>query len=314
MGCLAAMLALVLVTSAGRGAAPPVSPGWVAREWGRVRQIDARADQAILKGDFTRALGLAREVLKALSALQGDRHWQAVDAGLAVERWERLARLPPEKQRQVGAALRRLAEGGEQRSKGRYRQAEKAYRAALALYCQTLGEEHPETATSYNNVASCLDALGKAQEALPLYRKALDICRKVLGEDHPDTATSYNNVASCLDDLGKAQEALPLFRKALDICRKVLGEGHPDTATSYNNVASCLDDLGKAQEALPLFRKALALYRQMLGEEHPETATGYNNVASCLQALGKAAEALPLYRKALEIKRQALGGATPTPP
>src|SRR5262249_44340008 len=45
-GWRAGLLALLVMTGAGRGAAPPVSPGWAAREWLRVQQIDARADQA----------------------------------------------------------------------------------------------------------------------------------------------------------------------------------------------------------------------------------------------------------------------------
>jgi tetratricopeptide (TPR) repeat protein len=209
------MLALLVVASTGRGAAPPVSPGWVAGELLRVQQIDARAGQAALRGDFPRALRLEREVLKGKRALLGERHWRTVDAGLAVQRFGRLARLPPEKQRQVGAAESRLAEGEEQWSKGRYRQAEKASRAAVALFRQTLGVEHPETATGYNNVAGCLQALGKAQEALPLFRKPLHIYRTALGDDHPDTARSYNNVAWCLNDLGKREEAIRHLRLAL---------------------------------------------------------------------------------------------------
>jgi tetratricopeptide (TPR) repeat protein len=306
-GCLAAVLALLCVTSKGSGVAPPASPAWVARELGRVDRIAARMDQAARRGDFPRALRLAREVVKARRALQGDRHRHTVDAGLVVERWERLARLSPEKQGQVGEALRRLAEGEGHWSKGRYRQAEEACRAALALFRRTLGEEHPETALGYNHVAFSLIAQGKAAEALPLHRQALAIRRQALGEGHPDTARSYNNVAGCLHDLGKAQEALPLFRKALEVNRQALGEHHPHTARTYNNVAYCLQAQGKGSEALPLYRKALAIARQALGEGHPVTATGYNNVAACLHDLGKAQEALPLCRKALDIHRQALG-------
>ena len=112
-----------------------------------------------------------------------------------------------------------------------------------------LGEDHPDTATSYNNVAVNLNAQGKSAEAEPLYQKALEIRRKVLGEDHPDTASSYNNVAFNLNAQGKSAEAEPLYRKALAICRKVLGEDHPDTATSYNNVAANLNAQGKSAEA-----------------------------------------------------------------
>src|SRR5262249_1692275 len=94
-GWRAGRLAVPGPTGTSRAAAPAVSAGWLAGEWRRVRQIEARADQAAQRGDFTQALRLERESWKARRALQGDRHWQAVDASLRVARWERLARLSP---------------------------------------------------------------------------------------------------------------------------------------------------------------------------------------------------------------------------
>jgi tetratricopeptide (TPR) repeat protein len=170
-----------------------------------------------------------------------------------------------------------------------------------------LGEGHPETATSINNVAYNLNAQGKYAEAEPLYQKALDIHRKVLSEEHPTTATGYNNVANNLADLGKLAEAGPLLQKVLDIRRKVLGEDDPFTARSYSNVAANLYAQGKGAEAGPLFQKALDIFRRALGEDHPDTAVGYNNVALNLNAQGKYAEAGPLLRKALDIRRKTLG-------
>ena len=102
---------------------------------------------------------------------------------------------------------------------------------------KVLGEDHPDTATSYNNLANNLYSQGKYAAAEPLYQKALAIRLKVLGEDHPTppraTTTSPNN----LNAQGKYAAAEPLYQKALAIRLKVLGEDHPDTATSYNNLA-----------------------------------------------------------------------------
>ena len=194
----------------------------------------------------------------------------------------------------------------------RYHVVEQVLSRTLKLAQNTLGEEHPSTATSYNNVASNLNAQGRLQEAEPLYRKALEIRERVLGEEHPSTATSYNNVASNLNAQGRLQEAEPLLRKALEIWERVLGEEHPDTASSYNNVAYNLDAQGRLQEAEPLLRKALEIRERMLGEEHPSTATSYNNVASNLDAQGRLQEAEPLYRKALEIRERVLGEEHPS--
>ena len=68
---------------------------------------------------------------------------------------------------------------------GHRKQAEPLYRQALAIRQRVLGEEHPATADSYNNVAMNLDAQGRYQEAEPLYRRALEILRATLPPGHP---------------------------------------------------------------------------------------------------------------------------------
>ncbi len=72
---------------------------------------------------------------------------------------------------------------------------ERLWREALVFSVEKLGEDHPDTAGSYNNVASNLNAQGRFDEAEPLFRKGLEIRQQVLGEEHPDTAASYNNLA-----------------------------------------------------------------------------------------------------------------------
>ena len=101
------------------------------------------------------------------------------------------------------------------------------HRRALAIVLKALGEDHPDTAASYNNLAETLGAQGKYAEAEAMHRRALAISLKALGEDHPDTANSYNNLAATLHDQGKSAEAEAMLRRALAIDLKALGEGHP---------------------------------------------------------------------------------------
>ncbi len=53
----------------------------------------------------------------------------------------------------------------------------------------TLGEEHPNTLTSLNNLATLLQAQGKLAEAEPLLEEALRASRATIGEEHPARAT-----------------------------------------------------------------------------------------------------------------------------
>ena len=90
-------------------------------------------------------------------------------------------------------------------------------RKTLSIRRDILGEDHPDTAASYNNLAETLRAQGKYAEAEAMHRRALAIHLKALGEDHPDTATSYNNLAVTLRAQGKYAEAEAMHRRALAI-------------------------------------------------------------------------------------------------
>ena len=82
------------------------------------------------------------------------------------------------------------------------------HRRALAIGLKALGEDHPDTAASYDNLAATLGDQGKYAEAEAMHRRALAICLKALGEGHPDTARSYSNLAWSLDREGKHDDAL----------------------------------------------------------------------------------------------------------
>jgi tetratricopeptide (TPR) repeat protein len=65
-----------------------------------------------------------------------------------------------------------------------------------------LGEDHPDVATSYNNLASLYESQGRYGEAEPLFKKALAICEQQLGLDHPTTITVKENYESFLREEG----------------------------------------------------------------------------------------------------------------
>ncbi|WP_300009586.1 tetratricopeptide repeat protein [uncultured Roseobacter sp.] len=162
----------------------------------------------------------------------------------------------------------------------RSRFLEHIWREAFEHARAALGEDHPDTGASYNNVASNLDDQGRYEEAEPLYQKGLEIRRAALGEDHPDTGTSYNNVASNLNARRRYEEAEPLFRKGLEIRRAALGDDHPYTGVSYSNVASNLDDQGRYEEAEPLYQEAVRVL-QSLPEGHPWREGAVINLEAC---------------------------------
>jgi tetratricopeptide (TPR) repeat protein len=86
---------------------------------------------------------------------------------------------------------------------GNYTAAEPLYKEALAINKKVLGENHPDYATSLNNLAMLYDAMGNYTAAEPLFKEALAIYKKVLGENHPDYAMSLNNLAMLYNSYGQ---------------------------------------------------------------------------------------------------------------
>ena len=191
--------------------------------------------------------------------------------------------------------------------RARYREAEPLYQRALAIREQQLGPEHPDTATSLNNLALLYRAQGKYEQAEPLYQRALEIDEEAFGPEHPELATDLNNLALLYDNQGKYEQAEPLYQRALAIREQQLGPEHPDTASSLNNLAVLYRAQGKYEQAEPLYQRALAILEQQLGPEHPSTATSLNNLALLYQDQGKYEQAEPLYQRALAIYEQQLG-------
>ena len=173
------------------------------------------------------------------------------------------------------------------------------------------GEEHPDTANSYNNIGYVYGAKGDYDRAFEYILKALAIREKVLGEEHPDTASSYNNIGVVYNAKGDYDRELEYYLKALAIREKVLGEKHPDTATSYNNIGNVYSSKGDYGRALEYHHKALAIREKVFGEENPYTARSYNNIGYVYGAKGDYDRALEYYLKALARYEKVFGEENP---
>ena len=192
-------------------------------------------------------------------------------------------------------------------SRALYTQAEPVSQRALAIREQRLGDDHPDTVSSIDNLAELYRAQGKYSEAVLLCRRALEIREQKFGPTHPDTASSLNNLARLYLNQGKYSEAEPLCRRALAIREQQLGADHPHTATSLDNLAWLYKSQGKYGEAEPLYKRSLAIRELRLGTDHPTTASSLNNLANLYYRQGKYSEAEPLCRRALTIREQQLG-------
>ncbi|MBR5652687.1 MAG: CHAT domain-containing protein [Prevotella sp.] len=190
---------------------------------------------------------------------------------------------------------------------GDYDKAVEMGTKAMEIYRETLGEKHPDYATSLGNLAEYYSHLSDYAKAVETGTKALEIRREMLGEKHPDYALSLNNLANYYYYLGDYAKAMELGTLAMEIRREMFGEKHPDYATSRINLANYYDYLGNYDKAVEMGTQAMEILREALGEKHPDYAISLNNLAGYYSHLGDYAKAVEMGTKAVEIQKEVLG-------
>ncbi|WP_410508389.1 tetratricopeptide repeat protein [Methanosarcina hadiensis] len=170
-----------------------------------------------------------------------------------------------------------------------------------------LGSEHPDIATTLNNLAALYYYMGEYKKALPFYQRALETMEKVRDPEYPYVAATLNNLATLYRQIGEYEKALPFYKRALEIMEKVRGAQHPDVATTLSNLAGLYEDMGEYEKALPLYKRTLKIDEKTLSPQHPNIATTINNLAAFYARIGDYEKALPLYKRALDIREKVLG-------
>ena len=158
-----------------------------------------------------------------------------------------------------------LEEGIAHQRERRYREAEAAYRRALA--------EQPDQPDALNLLGTLIVAAGGGIEGARLLRRAIVI--------RPDDPVLRANLAAILVTLDRIDEALMEIEKARGLAA--------DTLEIDMNYAHILRRLGRAQEALALYER--------IGEADPANHLARIGLARCQGDLGRSAEAAAILRE-----------------
>jgi tetratricopeptide (TPR) repeat protein len=186
------------------------------------------------------------------------------------------------------------------------------YGELLVADCERLlGDTHPMTLASRNNLASAYAEAGRMAEAIPLLERTVTGRKTVLGDTDPDTLMSRNNLASAYQRAGRLAEAIPLFERTLGDYERVLGNADPQTLTSRNNLATAYVEAGRLAEAIPLLERTVTDRETVLDDTDPGTLASRCNLASGYVEAGRLAEAIPLLERSLGDYERVLGNIHP---
>jgi tetratricopeptide (TPR) repeat protein len=195
--------------------------------------------------------------------------------------------------------------------KGSYNTAEEMNRRALEGFSRVLGEEHPNTLASINNLASTFWNQGRWKEAEELGVQVVETRKRVQGEEHPDTLASISNLALAFLNQGRWKEAEELGLQVVETRKRVLGKEHPDTLASINNLASTFSNQGRWKEGEELALQVVEICKRVLGKEHPNTLASIRNLAVMFWKQGRLKEAEELEVQVVEISKRVLGKEHP---
>ena len=190
---------------------------------------------------------------------------------------------------------------------GDYARAEPLYRQALEICKKVLGENHPDYATSLNNLAVLYHSQGDYARAEPLFRQALEIRKKALGENHPDYATSLNNLASLYmaqaTTCGPSRFSVRPWRSEKSLSERTT----PNMPPPWTVWPVMYQEARRLRAGRAAFPSVPGDEKKALGENHPEYALGLHNPAALYKAQGDYVRAEPYSRQAVGIRKKALG-------
>lgn len=175
---------------------------------------------------------------------------------------------PPSSRAAAARAAVVAREGASWLGQRRFDEAERCFRAAIAL--------RPDLPEAHVTLGAILGVLGRPAEAVASFRAALEL--------RPASADAHGNLGNALRDLGRLGEAEHHLREAL--------HRRPAYPEAHNNLGAVLRDAGQAAEAEGCFRAALRL--------RPEFAEAHRNLGQLLNAHGRHAEAVASLRAALQ--------------
>jgi tetratricopeptide (TPR) repeat protein len=112
---------------------------------------------------------------------------------------------------------------------GSYEQAEPLLKDTLTLRKEVLGEKHPDTLTSMNNLAMLYYGYEQSESLL---KDTLALRTEVLGKTHPDTLITMSNLALLYKDQEHYKEALFLIRQVNDYYKNTLPKLVDDKANT----------------------------------------------------------------------------------
>jgi tetratricopeptide (TPR) repeat protein len=153
------------------------------------------------------------------------------------------------------------------------------WRENLQLDERVLGPNHPDLASTLNNIARVMIEQRRFREALPLLTRSANIYLAQREDTHDDLAFIFSNLALARRGIGDNDVAETLFRRAL---KSAQVHDNRLIAPIQTDLADLLCDKRQFQEAMVLLDQAAPLMRKRYPDQAWRSAWVVNTRGACL--------------------------------
>ena len=170
-----------------------------------------------------------------------------------------------------------------------------------------LGADHPEYATSLNQLAFKQMTVQHYGEAEASMLEALKVYERALGVNHANYATALFNLAVLYHNMENVPAAGSYDRQALDAQRRILGPHHAALITTLTNFIVLLDSKGDMAGLEAADLQLLDVQRAVHGNRSREVANSLGALVQRFPRTGQDVKAIPLQKEAVTITRELAG-------
>ena len=195
---------------------------------------------------------------------------------------------------------------------GHFKETEALEVMAMEKMKLVLGDDHPKTLTSMDQLAGTYWEEGRWSDAEVLQVIVLEKRKLLLGDDHLDTLTSMEHLATTYMTQSRLSDAEALNLVVLEKRKQVLGDEHPDTFMAMGNLAAIYMSQGHWKEAEALLVAVVKKRKQVLGDDHPGTLVVMGNLEVAYRSQGRLKDAEVLGVMVMEKRKRLLGDEHPS--
>ena len=213
---------------------------------------------------------------------------------------------PVKETRDVAIVYKCMAEIHHQNSENKLAMA--LYKKALHAMRSSMGDLHPEVASTLNKLGNLSYEMEDYGAAMTYYEQGLAIERVALPQNHPHIVITLTNIAHIHKQLNNFSGALEMYRQVYELQRQELGPQSIEAAGALSSIGLMQYHMKEYDSAFESYQEALRVRREHYGnDEHPDVASTLNSVGLVLFKQEIFDLAKGCFMESLRIRQKVLG-------